>query len=521
MNQAILGTAVLLAVSAAQGQKGRGAPPFEAERNVARACAIDRIVQRELKANDLLPAHPCSDEVFIRRLYLDVLGTLPEPGEVIAFLEDNGRKKRAALIDLVLEREEFANYWTMKWCDLLRVKAEFPINLWPNAVQAYYRWIHDAVRENRSYDWFARELLTASGSNFRVPQVNFYRAVQGREPSALARVAALTFMGVRVENWPQNQRAGLEACFSRIAFKGTAEWKEEIIYLDPEGAEAFETILPDATKVTIGPDEDPRHVFADWLIDRKNPWFTRNIVNRVWSWLLGRGLIHEPDDLRPDNPPVCPDLLDHLQDELVDADYDLKHILRLILNSRTYQRSSIPRSAEAESERFFGHYAVRRLDGEVLLDALCSVFGAEQGYSSTIPEPFTHIPEHHRAVELADGSITSPFLEMFGRPARDTGLESERDNEPSDAQRLYLLNSSQVRNMIRRSGRLWTWAAASAREPHRGIDALYLTVLSRYPTEEEIGIAEEYARSSGLPRGEIAADLAWALINTKEFLYRH
>ncbi len=521
MEKALLATTLLLGGLTAQGQRDETGAPFQSDKNVARVSTIDRLIQREHRKRGIQPAAACSDAVFIRRLYLDVLGTLPQAEEVIAFLRDSDRKKRSDLIDAVLEREEFADYWSLKWCDLLRVKAEFPINLWPNAVQAYHRWIHDALRENRPYDQFARELLTSSGSNFRVPEVNFYRALQGREPAAIARIVALTFMGARIEDWPEVRRAGMEACFSRIAYKRTAEWKEEIVYLDPEWSATMLAVLPDGTTVTLEPGVDPRQTFADWLIDRKNPWFTRNIVNRVWSWLLGRGLIHEPDDIRPDNPPVCPDLLKHLQDELVRADYDLRHLFREILNSRTYQRSSIPRSPAAESEAVFAHYPVRRLDAEVLLDALCAIFGAEQGYSSAIPEPFTHIPEHHRAITLADGSITSPFLELFGRPPRDTGLESERSNEPSDAQRLYLLNSSQVQNMIRRSGRLWRWVAPATRYKERGLDGLFLTVLSRYPTEEEVAIAEEYARNAGLPGREVAADLAWALINTKEFLYRH
>ena len=295
-----------------------------------------------------------------------------------------------------------------------------------------------ALRENKPYDAFVRELLTSSGSNFRVPPVNFYRAIQGHEPAAIAEAVALTWMGTRFEHWPEAQRDGMAAFFSRIAYKPTAEWKEEIVCLDPAPADALEAVFPGGVAVTIPPATDPRQVFADWLITDDNPWFARNIVNRIWAWLLGRGIIHEPDDLRPDNPPVNPELLAYLEKELATAHYDLRHLYRLILNSSTYQQSSIPQTDQPDAESLFAQYAVRRLDAEVLIDALTAIFGGGEGYSSPIPEPFTFIPDTQRTIALADGSITSAFLEMFGRPARDTGYESERNNQPTDAQRLHL-----------------------------------------------------------------------------------
>jgi hypothetical protein len=227
---------------------------------------IDALVIAALRRKGIRPANLCSDEIFIRRVYLDVNGSLPEPQEVKRFLQNRSPHKRAALINKLLKREEFADYWSLKWCDLLRVKAEFPINLWPNAVQAYHRWIHSCLRDNMPYDQFARELLTSSGSNFRVPQVNFYRAIQGKEPSTIAGAVALTFMGVRLDKWPEARRSGMEVFFSRVAYKGTAEWKEEIVYLDPTTTGPLKAIFPDGVAVEIKPDEDPRVVFADWLI---------------------------------------------------------------------------------------------------------------------------------------------------------------------------------------------------------------------------------------------------------------
>ena len=211
--------------------------PFESSDKIAPRNGINVRVMKTLQKHGIEPANLCSDAVFIRRVYLDVIGTLPEPQVVRKFLQDRSSRKRAALIHALLKRDEFADYWSLKWCDLLRVKAEFPINLWPNAVQAYHRWIRDCLRQNMPYDKFAHELLTSSGSNFRVPQVNFYRAIQGQELSAIARAVALTFMGVRLDQWPEARRSGMEAFFSRVAYKGTAEWKEEIVYLDPAQTE--------------------------------------------------------------------------------------------------------------------------------------------------------------------------------------------------------------------------------------------------------------------------------------------
>ncbi|RKY11503.1 MAG: hypothetical protein DRP65_04080 [Planctomycetota bacterium] len=492
--------------------------PFESNGNHIATNNIDRLVMATLREKGIEPANVCSDEVFVRRVYLDVIGTLPKPEDIRRFMKNRRTDKRAALIDALLGRDEFAEYWSLKWCDLLRVKAEFPINLWPNAVQAYHRWILDAIRKNMSYDEFARELLTSSGSNFRVPQVNFYRAIQGHEPGSIAEAVALTFMGVRLEKWPKEKREGMEAFFSRVAYKTTAEWKEEIVYLDPTATEALHAVFPDGTTVKIQADKDPREVFADWLVTPKNPWFAKNIVNRIWAWLLGRGLIHEPDDIRPDNPAVHPQVLEYLEKELVKAGYDLRHIYRLILNSGTYQQSSIRRSNRPDAEALFACYPVRRLEAEVLLDALCWISGTKEGYSSPIPEPFTFIPEEHRAVELADGSITSQFLEMFGRPARDTGLESERNNQFTDAQRLHLLNSTHIQNKIERSQRL---IKGAKRDSRKRINMVYLKVLSRFPTEAELAAAKEYFQTDGINIGQATNDLIWALINTKEFLYRH
>jgi hypothetical protein len=517
--------------------------PFESCAALTPQSKIDGLVFERLEQLGIQPANICSDAVFVRRVYLDVIGTLPTAQEARMFILDQDPNKRSTLIDRLLEREEFADYWAMKWSDLLRVKAEFPINLWPNAVQGYHRWIRACIKENLPYDRFVREMLTASGSNFRVPQVNFYRAIQSKEPQAIAQVVALTFMGTRAESWPKDRLSGMAAFFSQVTYKSTLEWKEEIVCFDPNklalskpvlsvveraegatapatGSVALTAIFPDGTKAKLSPSQDPREVFADWLIAPKNPWFTRNIVNRVWSWLLGRGIIHEPDDIRPDNPPRNPELLAFLEQELVAAHYDLKHLYRLILNSSTYQLSSIPRTNKPEGEASFSHYPLRRLEAEVLIDALNQITGTTEKYSSAIPEPFTFIPEEQRSIALADGSITSSFLEMFGRPPRDTGLESERNNRPSAGQRLHLLNSSHIQRKIEQSSKLRTLMQSKG-NPREVVTGLYLTILSRFPTDEELKIVAAYSRSGTVKGREAAVDIAWALVNSPEFLYRH
>jgi hypothetical protein len=502
-------------------------PIFESHADLAPQGKVDTLVFGSLRRSNIRPANLCSDPVFVRRVYLDVIGTLPTADEARQFLADQHPKKRAALIDRLLQRKEFADYWAMKWSDLLRIKAEFPINLWPNAAQAYHHWIRTSIQENQPYDRFVRELLTESGSNFRVPPVNFYRALQSREPQAIAQAVALTLMGARAEKWPPERLADMTVFFSQIGYKSTAEWKEEIVFFDPAKAVAPPSsgasppaTFPDGTAARLSPETDPREVFADWLIAPKNPWFARNIVNRIWYWLLGRGIIHEPDDIRPDNPPQVPELLSWLERELIAAHYDLKHVYRLILNSKTYQLSSVPRTNNAKGRAHFACYPLRRLEAEVLSDALCQITGSTEKYSSAIPEPFTFIPDDQRSIALADGSVGSSFLELFGRPPRDTGLESERNNRPTAAQSLHLLNSSHVQRKIEQSWKLQA-IAQSAKKPREVVEGLYLTILSRYPTEEELAIIRAYAKSGSAPRREVLVDLAWALVNSPEFLYRH
>jgi len=519
---------LLMAFALSSVLTGAAAPnPFEGGPPSAPRNKIDEAIFARLGELNIQPANLCSDPVFVRRIYLDTIGTLPTALEAENFILDRNPDKRAALIDRLLARDEFADYWAMKWSDLLRIKAEFPINLWPNAAQGYHQWVLESLRQDMPYDQFARAMLTANGSDFDVPQVNFYRALQTKDPQTIAQTVALTFMGTRMEKWPAEQWSNLAAFFSNVGYKHTSEWKEEIVFFDlnSTNAQAVSSsprtaIFPDGTSVVLSPGKDPRVVFADWLTNPKNPWFARNIVNRVWSWLLGRGVIEEADDIRPDNPPGNPELLAYLEQELVSSGYDLKHIYRLILNSQAYQLSSIPKSDNPQAAANFAVYPLRRLDAEVLIDAVDQITGSTENYSSAIPEPYTFIPSDVRSVALPDGSITSAFLEMFGRPPRDTGLESERNNRVTAAQKLWLLNSSAMRQKIETS-RMIQYQTASAKTPREIAVGMYLGILSRFPTEAESETVEAYFQSGQLGRREATVDLAWALMNSDEFLYRH
>jgi hypothetical protein len=524
---AFLALAGLSAAPRAAGgisQSGGPVAPFEAAQDPAVSTNhIDALVFGKLKLFNIAPANLCSDSVFVRRVYVDILGTLPTADEAAGFIADTRFDKRAALIDRLLERPEFAEYWAMKWSDILRVKAEFPVELWPNAAQAYHHWLVSAMGGNMPYSEFARALLTANGSNFRAPEVNFYRSAGSKDPKAIARLVAQIFLGERTEKWPKEKLDGFSAFFSEIGFKGTGEWKEEILYFngfDDSVKHPACATLPDGKTVPLPPMTDPRAILTKWLIDSPDSPLAANEVNRIWYWLMGRGIIQEPDDSRPDNPPSNPELLSWLAGELVNSHYDVKHVYRLILNSNAYQLSAIPRTADANASTYFAYHPARRMEAEVIIDALNQITGSSEEYSSLVPEPFTWMPPTERAVSLPDGSITSAFLDLFGKPPRDTGLLAERNDKTTSAQRLHLLNSTHILSKINNSEKLKT-IFRSAGGPQKIIQQLYLTILSRYPTDAEIKTVIDYSTNSEARNWAAWQDLAWALINSSEFCFRH
>lgn len=492
-----------------------GAQPTPSDR-------LDELVFKRLGELGLKPANLCSDVVFLRRAYLCVIGKIPTESEARAYLESSKSDRRAKLIDSLLERLEYSDYLAMRWADVLRVKAEFPSNLWPNAVQAYYRWIWTSVRGNKPYDQFVREMLTTNGSNFRDGPVNFYRAMQDRSPKGIASTVAFTFMGERTEHWPPRKVEAMSGFFAQVAYKKSKEWKEEMVYFDPTADKdglAKKAIFPDGRpgNIRVGVD-DPRFVFADWMTSPANAAFTRCICNRLWYWMMGRGIVHEPDDFRADNPPSNPALLEFLQREFLASKMDMKNLIRIILNSKTFQLSSIPVEDKPEAAVNFAYYPLRHADAEVQIDAINQITGTHESYSSPIPEPFTFIPDNMRAVQLADASVTSSFLELFGRSPRDKGIDSERNRTVRPNQRLHLLNSSHVLKKIKDCP-LVKEAAGGDISTQDLTEKIYLITLSRMPTDEEAKIAKQHA--SRTSPGEFAGDLIWALINLPEFDHIH
>lgn len=485
---------------------------------------IDEIVSRSLAAGGKSLKAPVSDEAYMRRVYLDLLGTTPTVAEQDAFLADSSPERRARLVEGLFLRPEFADYLSLKWGDILRVKSEYPSNLWPNAVQAYHQWIREAMRTNLGYDRFARALITGSGSDFRDPEANFFRVLPSRDSASFSRLVSQTFLGRRLESFDPETVSEFGRFFSRLAFKRTMEWKEELVYTDPlasgmpgrPGKPGFAYRFPDGSRIEAGPETDPRILFADWLVSPSNPWFARAMANRIWAWLLGTGIVEPVDEAGPDQPVACPELLDFLAQSLMDSGWDLRTVYRLVLASRTYAQDS-----KSETEASYALYRVRRLDAEVLADALYRVTGRGEAYVSPIPEPFTFIPKENRSISLADGSITSAFLVRFGRPSRDRGLASERDNRVTVDQELYLLNSTALRRGIEQGPLLAETLALAKTDRAGALAYLYRSLLGRRPSPTEVKTVEAYLRKKSASSRQAHVDIAWALVNSVEFLFRH
>ncbi len=500
---------------------------------------IDELVLANLKKLGLPPAEPCTDEVFLRRVYLDMTGTLPTPAEARAFLEDTGPKKRSELIARLFEREAFVQFWALKWSDLLRIKAEDPVSLWPKGAETYYQWVYASVAENKPYDQFARELLTATGSDFRSGPSNFFRAVSSREPLTYGESAALVFMGARLScarchghpdvGWGLEDDLGMGAFFAQVKLKLTDEWKEQIVYRDPhEVLRHPRTGLPVASRplggepLEIAPGVDPRAELARWLTAAENPWFARNIVNRVWYWLMGRGIVHEPDDMRSTNLPENPALLDHLAEELVSHDYDLRHIYRLILSSRTYQSSSVPHPLSKDGGGIhFAHYNARRLTAEQVLDALAQVTEVQRGdlgaFGRPTLAPITSLPEDIRAISVSDGSAECTIAASLGRPARATGFESERGMEIDRDYVAFLASSSEVSAAINSSPRIKRMLEAKMSDAEI-VEELFLAGLARLPRESERQKLVDHLVTKKSSRAEAVKDIMWAVLNANGFV---
>ena len=443
----------------------------------------------------------CSDEVFLRRAYLTVTGALPTPKEVVDFLDSPAENKREALIDKLIESELGLKYMQMRWGDILRIKSEFPSNLWPNGVQAYNRWIYEQLMNNVPYDKMVRDLLISAGSNFRAPAANFYRGFQKRTSKNIYDNINLLFLGNREVTDNGN------ICFQQIKYKSTKEWKEEIVYLDIHKRVPNQLIeLDDSTTIKLQPDTDWREPYVSWLTSPNNRRFAEVMANRMWYWVFGKGIVHEPDDWRYDNPPSDPQLLKELTDYFIAQKFDLRALMKKILLSEQFNSAD--------------NYTPQRLPAEVIVDAIASVTGIWSTYTSRVPEPFTVYPPKTRSTHLGDATVSSSELELFGKVSRDVSLESQRNNNITARQLLYLMNSSALESRIRKSQVLQRIYLQSA-DIEQLAQRITLLVLSRRATKDEVALYSQYMAQNNLPLMETAIDIMWMQINSNEFLYNH
>ncbi len=494
--------------------------PYEAgELDFNTGNPIDKIISEHFKRVGTTPAGRCSDVVFIRRITLDIAGRIPTTEEVKAFVADKSIDKRAKLVDRLLESDDFVNYWTMRLADILRIKSEFPINLWPNAAQAYTRFVRKSLEDKIGWDEMARRMLTSSGSNFRVGEVNFMRAMQARNADSIANCVALTFMGMRYDKFPETKKRALTSFFERVGYKSTKEWKEEIVFDNPALRAPFVADLPDGTKVCLSADEVPRRAFAKWLTKKGNPYFAKAFANRIWSWIFGTPIVSPADDMFSSNPQTSPKLLTALATAFEESNFDIRSLCRMIATSATYSQSFIPRDTDANrAKKNFAVYPVRRLDAEIIIDSICKITGTTEIYWSATPEPYTTLPDYEYSMRLHDGSVSSPFLELFGKAARDTGTSTERVSEASPSQKLHMLNSSHIMNKISNTPKGRSFFMMQRMEC---LNALYYEILSRPPTRDEAKIAAKYLPQGKRDDWSAKIDIMWATLNSEEFINKH
>ena len=490
---------------------------------------VDKHIFAKQKELQLNPAGLCTDEVFLRRVHLDTIGVLPTADEARAFLDSKDPQKRAKLIDRLLDRDEYAALWALKWADVLRGS---PTTISERGVHSFHRYLVRSMAEDKPMDQFARELLTGLGNTLNKPAANFYRV--SRTPEETAENFAQLFLGVRVQcakchNHPfegitQTDYYGLSAYFAQVQFKGAKfGLDDEIVYLQP-GREVSHPLTrkkqdPIAFGTPAGPltpDDDRRQRLADWLTRSDNRWFAPSLVNRVWYHLLGRGIVEPVDDFRDTNPPSNPELLQALSAEFVRNGYRVKPLIRTILNSSTYQLASTgaPEQSKyaADPDRYFTKAAIRMLPAEQILDAVSSATG--------VPETFKGYPPGTRALELAEGGINHPFLQAFSKPVRDVSCECAREDDPSLPQMLHLLNNAGVLKKITSPQSQLADGMRDGKDIAIQVEHIYLATLSRRPTKMEMEIVTKHLAGVG-DRAKGLQDLQYALMNTGEFLLRH
>lgn len=483
---------------------------------------VDRLAWDKLTRLGIEPSGLADDAMFLRRVYLDTIGTLPTSDEARQFLKDASATKRSALIDKLLDRNEYVDYWTMKWLDILRADQ---LKISPQGAVAMQRWLRRCFAENRPFDKVATDLLTVQGNTSAEGPGSFYKIL--KKPDEAARSISQLLLGVRIEcaqchhhpseRWSQSDYVGLAGFFTGLKLKKLPNGEQAVTSFGGKDlphprngenipARALGTEAADFSKVS-----DRRRVLAEWLTADDNPFFTRAIANRIWAHYFGRGLVHPVDDIRASNPPSNGPLLDAIASHFREVNYDVSKFTRTLLNSRLYQLSSDTVSSNADDEQNFSHALQKSLPAEVLLDAICQ--------STDVAEDFNGWPQGYRAIQVWDNRMPSYFFRIFGRPVRASVCECERSSEPSIAQALHLLNAPQIQKKIaHRHGRARR-LARSDNPPDAIIEELYLCTLSRLPMDQERALMLQ--AFDGSNRREAAEDILWAILNSKEFVFNH
>ncbi len=486
---------------------------------------IDELVDAKLQQLKFVPAGLCSDEEFLRRVYLDTIGLLPTVEESAAFLVDPSPDKRKLLIDQLLERPEFAKFWALKWGDLLKMTTG---QVGADGVHKYHRWVERSYEKNIGYDRFARELLTATGSTLNNPAANFYQT-SATMNDCVENISQI-FMGARLqcakchnhpfERWTQDNYYGMGAFFNRVERQKTRRAEETFVYFttsgevtQPRTGQQMKPWLPLQGNVEPPNESDRRAAFADWLTASDNRFFGKVEVNRIWSHLLGRGIVDPADDFRESNPPSNAALLEALAKDFSASGYDRKHIIRTILNSRTYQASSRTNPFNQEDAKYFSHYEPRLLGAEQLLDAICHV--------TDVPEQFGALPSGTKATQLPSPDLAkSDFLKIFGQPERQTVCACERSNESNLGQALQLYNGPLVHGKLRAEGNRFRKLVAASKTDDEIVALLYKAAFSREPSELELNAARTHIKSKE-DRLIALEDVCWAILNMNEFLFQH
>jgi len=488
---------------------------------------IDTHIDAKLQKLKIQASPLADDATFLRRVTLDLTGQLPTPDEVRAFLADATpqKTKRSKLIDKLIARPAYTDYWTIKWGDLLQSSRKY---LGEKGTFAFREWIRDSIASNKPYDKMVRELLTSRGSSYEDPAANFYRVT--REPKPTMEKTTQVFLGVRMvcaqchdhpfERWTQNQYYQMSAFFSAVGLRPGYEIGEEIIFDQRTDYEmkhpkdsrvvAPEFLVASTTPVPIPNDDRRRDALATWLASKQNPFFAKAIANRVWSYFFGKGIIDPVDDIRASNPPVNPALLDALTKDLTDHNFDLQHLMRTIVNSRAYQASIVPNEWNEKDADNFSHAAPRRMSAEALMDGVASAAGARPN--------FPEVPEDTNAAQLPDPHVGKDgFLDLFGRPSRESACECERRADLSLPQALNLVNGRTISDAVADPKGRVAKLILGGKTDAAIVEDLYLAALSRLPNKVESDRGQKYL--AGGARAVRAQDLLWALLNSKGFLY--